>query len=162
MLKPKIQESLNGQINAEASSSYLYLSMAAWFEGHNFRGMAAWMQAQAREEWGHAMKLFGFVHARNGRVALKQIDAPKAEWASVLEVFEDSYRHECKITGLIHGLVKQPEAEHDLATISFLQWFINEQVEEEAAVLAIVEKLKFTGESNIGLVILDGELGKRA
>ncbi len=161
MLKPKIQDALNNQLNAELLSSYLYLSMAAFFEAKNLRGMAGWMQAQAREEWNHAMKLFDFVVARSGRVSLKAVDAPKAEWGSVLEVFEDAYKHECKVTGLIHGLVKLAEAESDFATQAFLQWFVTEQVEEEAQVEVIVQRLKFTGENPIGVVILDGELGKR-
>ncbi len=161
MLKPKIQDALNSQLNAELSSSYLYLSMAAHFEAKNLRGMARWMHAQAREEWKHAMKIFDFIVDRSGRVSLTAVDTPKADWASVLEVFQDSYKHECKITGLIYGLVKLAEAESDFATHAFLQWFVTEQVEEEAQVEIIVEKLKMVGETPIGLVILDGELGKR-
>jgi ferritin len=162
MLKPNVQDALNAQINAELASSYLYLAMAAHFESRNFRGLAAWMQVQAREEHGHAMKIFAQVLERGGRVTLKAIEAPKAEWASVLEVFEDAYRHECKVTGLIHGLLKLAIAETDFASQAFLQWFVTEQVEEEAQTLAIVEKLKMMGDGNIGLFILDAELGKRA
>ena len=121
--------------------------MAAFFEAKNLRGMARWMHAQAREEWKHAMKIFEFIVARSGRVSLKAVDAPKAEWGSVLEVFEDAYKHECKVTGLIHGLVKLAEAESDFATQAFLQWFVTEQVEEEAQVEMIVERLKMTGET---------------
>ncbi len=161
MVKAKIQDALNNQLNAELLSSYLYLSMAAWFEEKNLRGMARWMHAQAREEWKHAMKLFEFIVARSGRVNLKAVDAPKGEWGSVLEVFEDAYKHECKVTGLIHGLLKLAEAESDFATGAFLQWFVTEQVEEEAQVEMIVARLKMTGETPIGVVILDGELGKR-
>jgi ferritin len=161
MLKSNVQEALNNQLNAELNSSYLYLSMAAWFESRNFRGMAHWMQSQAQEEWKHGMKFYGFVHDRGGRVALKPLDAPKAEWASPLEAFEDAYKHECKITGLIYGLVKQAIAEGDYATQAFLQYFVGEQVEEESQALLIVEKLKMM-EGNVGLMILDAELGKRA
>ena len=161
MLKSNVLEALNRQINAEITSSYLYLSMAAHFESRNFRGMAGWMQVQAREEWGHAMKLFGHVVDRGGQVALAQIDAPKAQWGSVLEVFDDARKHECQVTGLIHGLVKLATNESDYATLAFLQWFVNEQVEEEAQTQLIVEKLKMMGDGNIGLFILDAELGKR-
>ena len=162
MIKPTIEDALNNQLNAELDSSYLYLSMAAHFEAKNFRGMARWMKAQSREEWGHAAKIYDFIIQRSGRVHLKTIAEPKADWNTVTEVFDESYRHECKITGLIGGLMKLAESETDFATQAFLQWFITEQVEEEGQVLFILERLKMMGESNIGLVILDGELGKRA
>jgi ferritin len=162
MLKPNVQDALNSQLNAELASSYLYLSMAAHFESRNLRGMAAWMKTQAREEWVHGMKIFDFIVERGGRVSLGAVGAPKADWQSALEIFEDSYKHECKITGLIHGLVKLANSESDFATLAFLQWFVTEQVEEEANVSAITEKLKMMGESNVALFILDGELGKRA
>jgi ferritin len=161
MLKTNVQDALNAQLNAEFASSYLYLSMAAWFDAKNFHGMAHWMRVQTGEEWKHAMKFYTFINDRGGRVLLKQLDAPKTEWASVLEVFEDAYKHECKITGLIHGLVKCATTESDLATQTFLQWFITEQVEEEAQAQLIVEKLKMMGDGNIGLFILDSELAKR-
>jgi ferritin len=162
MLKPKIQDALNGQLNAELASSYLYLSMAAWFEAKNFRGMARWMRTQSHEEWSHGMKFFDFIVSRGGRVSLAAVDAPKAEWANVPEVFEDSYKHECKVTGLINGLMKLVETESDFASRAFLEWFVTEQVEEESQVELIVEKLKMMGESHVALFLLDGELGKRA
>jgi ferritin len=135
--------------------------MAAHFEAKNLHGMARWMQAQAREEWKHAMKIFDFIVIRSGRVRLAAVEAPKAEWGSVLEVFEDAYKHECKVTGLIHGLVKLAEAESDFASHAFLQWFVTEQVEEESQVEVIVERMKLAGETPIGLIIFDAELGKR-
>jgi ferritin len=162
MLKSNVQDALNNQVHAEIASSYLYLSMAAHFESRNFHGMAQWMHVQAREEWGHAMKIFQHLVDRGGQVVLQQIEAPKAQWGSVLEVFEDSYRHECQVTGRIHGLVKLATTESDFASLAFLQWFVSEQVEEEAQTQLIVEKLKMMGDGNIGLFILDGELGKRA
>jgi ferritin len=161
-LKPNLLDALNTQLNAEMASTYLYLSMAAHFESRNFRGMSHWMQTQAREEWSHAMKIFGYINERGGQVTLKQIDAPKSQWGSVLEVFQDSLNHECLVSDRIHGLVRLAISESDFATQSFLQWFINEQVEEEAQTNLIVEKLKMMGDGNIGLFILDGELGKRA
>jgi ferritin len=162
MLKANVQEAFNNQINAEISSTYLYLSMAAYFEAKNFRGLATWMELQAREEWKHAMKFFGQVNERGGRVILKQIDAPQSEWKSVLDAFEHALSHEIKVTEKIHGLMKLAISESDYATQAFLQWFITEQVEEEASATLIVEKLRLSGDSHVGLLILDGELGKRA
>jgi ferritin len=161
MLKPKVLEALNNQVNAELDSAYLYLSMAAWFESKNFRGMARWMRTQSHEEWGHGMKIYDFIVSRSGRVRLAAVDTPKADWDSVTAIFEDSYKHECKVTGLINGLMKLAESESDFATRALLQWFVTEQVEEEAQVEFIVEKLKLMGESNIALFMLDEALGKR-
>jgi ferritin len=162
MLKANVQEALNTQINAEVASAYLYLAMAAYFESKNFHGLARWMEVQAREEWGHAMKIFHQVNERGGRVILKQIDAPQGEWKSVMEVFEQTLAHELKVTEKIHSLVKLATVECDYATLAFLQWFVTEQVEEENQVIEIVEKLKLMGESHVGLFMLDSELGKRA
>src|SRR5208283_5646179 len=111
---------------------------------------------------GHAMKIFGHVNARGGRVILKQLDAPPSDWKSVLDVFEHTLTHEIKVTEKIHALVKLATSECDYATLAFLQWFVTEQVEEENQVIAIVEKLKLMGESHVGLFMLDGELGQRA
>jgi ferritin len=162
MLKPTLQEALNKQLNAELASSYLYLSMAAWFEEQNYRGMAQWMRVQSHEEWTHAMKFFSYIIDRGGRVVLAQVNAPKADWGGVLEAFQDAYNHECQVTKWIHELAKLAVAESDFASQSFLQWFINEQVEEEATAEQIVEKLKRVGDSNVALLFLDSELGKRA
>ena len=162
MLKANIQEALNNQINGEIASTYLYLSMAAYFESKNFHGLAKWMEVQAREEWSHAMKIFGHVNARNGRVVLKQIDAPVSEWKSPLDVFEHTLAHELKVTEKVHALVKLADSECDYATRAFLEWFVSEQVEEEAQTTNIVEKLRLMGDGHIGLFILDAELGKRA
>ena len=162
MLKSNIQDALNDQMNAEIASAYLYLSMAGYYESRSFRGMAHWMQIQAREEWRHAMKFFDHIVERGGRVALRQINAPKEKWNSIQEPFQDALSHECQITGRIHGLVKLAASEADFATQAFLQWFVNEQVEEEANSLMIVERLKLVGDGNVGLLFLDSELAKRA
>ncbi len=162
MLKAIVQEALNNQINAEIASSYLYLSMAAYFESKNFRGLAQWMQIQAREEWKHAMKIFTQVNDRGGRVILKQIDAPQTEWKSALDVFEDVLAHEIKVSEKINVLMKLAISECDYASQAFLQWFVIEQVEEEALATQTVEKLRLSGDSHVGLLILDAELGKRA
>jgi ferritin len=161
MLNPRIEEALNRQINAELYSSYLYLSMSAYCDSQNLAGMANWMRIQAQEENTHAMKFFDFVNERDGRVLLTQIDAPKTEWTSPLDVFEETLAHEQKVTGLINDLVDLSLSEKDHASNTFLQWFVTEQVEEEAAARTIVDKLKLIGDNPMPLYMLDGELGQR-
>ena len=161
MLKPNIQEALNRQVNAELYSSYLYLSMAAYFDSQTLTGMANWMRIQAQEELIHAMKFFDFINERDGRVLLTRIEDPKTEWASPLDAFEDSLGHERKVTGLINGLVDLSLGERDHASNTFLQWFVTEQVEEESAAKTIVDKLKMIGDKPVALYMLDGELGRR-
>jgi ferritin len=161
MLSPKIQDALNSQINAELYSSYLYLSMSAYCDSQNLAGMASWMRIQAQEEHAHAMKFFDFVNERDGRVLLAQIEAPKTEWTSPLDVFEETLAHEQKVTGLINGLVDLSLEEKDHASNTFLQWFVTEQVEEESTAKTIVDKLKLIGDNPVALYMLDGELGQR-
>jgi ferritin len=161
MLNTKIQDALNSQINAELYSSYLYLSMSAYFDSQNLTGMANWMRIQAQEELTHAMKFFDFVNERDGRVVLTQVGAPKTEWTSPLDVFEDVLAHEKKVTGLINELVDLSLTEKDHAANIFLQWFVTEQVEEEANASTIVDKLKLIGDTPVALYMLDGELGQR-
>ena len=161
MLNPKIQDALNKQINAELFSSYLYLSMSAWFESKNFAGMANWMRIQAQEELLHAIKFFDFINERRGRVVLTQVEAPQTEWSVPLEAFENALEHEEKVTALINGLVDLSLAESDHAANTFLQWFVTEQVEEEAAAQTIVDKLKLVGDNPVALFMIDGELGQR-
>jgi len=161
MLNPKLEEALNGQLNAEMFSSYLYLSMAAHFEATTMPGMAAWMRVQAQEETIHAMKFYDYILERNGKVTLAQIDAPKTEWSSPAEAFEDAYAHEQKITRLINGLVDLAVAEKDHATETFLQWFVTEQVEEEATVSTIVDQLQLVGDNGVALYMIDGQLSQR-
>lgn len=161
MLSEKMQEALNTQINKELYSSYLYLSMAAWCESVNLGGFANWMTIQAREEVTHTEKFFGYLNERGGRVLLQPIEGPPVEWGSVLEVFQQVLEHERLVTGLIHGLVKLARSEDDYATEAFLQWFVSEQVEEEATASGVVEKLKLAGEKGSGLFMLDREMGTR-
>jgi ferritin len=161
MLSKKMLAALNKQLNAELYSSYLYLSMAAWLETQNLKGIAQWMRVQAKEEHAHGMKFFDFVVDRMSEVSLAAIDAPPGSWASPLAVFEDTCKHEAKVTGLIHGLTEQAAAEKDHATGVFLQWFISEQVEEEATANEILGKLQAIGDSVGGLHVLDHHLGKR-
>jgi ferritin len=161
MLSPKLQDAFNKQINAELYSSYLYLSMAAYFESKDLKGMAHWMDIQASEEKAHAMRIFNWVNDRSGRVTLTQIEAPKTEWKSPLEAFEDAYKHEIKITGMINELFTLVAIEKDGAGHDFLEWFCREQVEEEANAQLIVAQLKLVGDNGLGLYLLDQELGKR-
>ena len=161
MLNPKVQDALNKQINAEFFSSYLYLSMSAYFEAEELKGLAHWIRVQAEEERKHAMKIFDFVNDRGGRVTLGQIEAPKTQWKSPLEAFEDAYKHEQKITGMIGDLMNLMAVEKDGAGHDFLEWFCREQVEEEAQVQLIVAQLKLVGDNGVGLYMIDQELGKR-
>ena len=161
MLSPKIEEALNKQINAELFSSYLYLSMSAYFESQGLPGMAHWMRLQVDEERVHGMKFYDFVHERNGRVTLDAIEAPQTEWDSPLAAFEATLEHEQKVTGLINDLVNLSIAEKDHAASNFLQWFVDEQVEEEATVQTILDKLKLVGDHGVAIFMIDNELARR-
>jgi len=161
MMGKKMEEALNGQVNAELYSSYLYLSMSAYFESLNLRGFANWMRVQAQEEAVHAMKIYDHIIERGGRVILPPVEAPPSEWASPLAVFEQVYGHEQKVTGLINDLVDLATGENDHATKSFLQWFVDEQVEEEASANEVLQKLKRVGEAPDRLFIIDRELAER-
>ena len=161
MLNPKIEEAFNRQLNAELFSSYLYLSMAAYFESQNLKGMAHWMRIQVQEENLHGMKFFDFINERGGRVTLTEIAAPQVEWTSPVAAFQAAYEHECKVSGLINELADLALSEKDHAANAFLQWFITEQVEEEASVLEITEQLKLAGDQGSLLLMLDRELGQR-
>jgi ferritin len=161
MISEKMQEALNGQLNAELYSSYLYLSMAAYFQDLNMGGCANWMRVQAQEEDMHAMKFYNFINERGGRVVLKTIDGPPTEWDSPLAAFEAVLEHEQKVTGLINELVELALAEHDHATNIFLQWFVTEQVEEEDSANDVIQQIKMVGEAQGGLFMLDRELGQR-
>lgn len=161
MLKPDIQNAFNKQINAELFSSYLYVSMSAYFESINLKGMANWMRVQAQEEVQHAMKFYDFINDRGGRVLLSAIEGPETDWDSPLAVFENAYQHECKVTGLINELVDLSIQVSDHAANTFLQWFVTEQVEEEANADDIVQKLKLAGDNASVLFMIDQELGRR-
>ena len=161
MLDQKIQDALNKQLNAELYASYLYLSMAAHFESQGLKGMAHWMRVQAQEENFHAMKFFDFINERSGKVILTRIDAPGTEWSSPTAAFEEAYAHECKVTGSINDLVDLALSEKDHAANAFLQWFVTEQVEEEASVTEVLDKLKLAGDQGAMLFMIDQELGQR-
>lgn len=161
MLTEKMQDALNEQINAELYSAYLYLSMAAWFQGKALNGFAKWMECQTMEEQWHAMKLYGFVHERGGRVTVKAIDGPPTEWSSPLDVFQEVAKHEAMVTGLINDLVDLAIEDKDHASNNFLQWFVAEQVEEEASADEVVQKLKLVEQAPGGMFMLDQEMGQR-
>jgi len=161
VIKEKVQKAINKQINAELYSSYLYLAMAAYCESINMLGFANWFRVQSGEETGHGMRFYDYLFDRSGKAILSAIEAPKTEWKSPLAAFEDAYGHELKVTELINDLLKLAKAEGDAATEAMLQWFVNEQVEEETNTLKIVEKLKSIKDSVGGLMILDKELGER-
>ena len=160
-LSEKIEKALNAQIKEEFDSAYLYLSMAAYLKSKKFPGFAKWMEAQMQEEFTHAIKLYSYVNERGGRVVLEGLKKPQENWNSPQEVFEAAYAHECYISDKIDELVRIARNENDNATEGFLQWFVNEQVEEEASTSEIVDKFKFVGESKNGLFMLDNALGQR-
>lgn len=162
MLSEKMQKALNDQINAEMYSSYLYLAIAAYFEDANLPGFAHWMRLQADEETVHAMKFYDYIIERHGRVELAALDAPPKAWDSALAAFEASFEHEQYITGRINKLVDLALKESDHATNSFLKWFVDEQVEEEANVDAVVQDLRRVEGVPAGMFMLDRELGQRA
>lgn len=157
-----MQAALNAQIKAELDSAYLYLSMAAHFEAVNLGGFAKWMRLQAKEEQGHAMRIFDFVIERGGRVVLEAVDKPQTDFGRPVEVFQQVLEHERKVTGLIHDLYAMAQSEKDYASQVMLHWFIEEQVEEESTAEGIVERLRLAGDAGAALLLLDRELGARS
>jgi len=161
MINEKIQEALNRQLNRELYSAYLYLSMAAYCQSINLAGFAHWFEVQSKEEVDHAMRFYKHVVERMGRVLLSAIETPPAKWASPTEIFEQAYSHEKAVTGMIDDIVTLARSEKDHATDVFLQWFINEQVEEEANADQILQQLKLAGDKGQTLLMMDRELAKR-
>lgn len=161
MLKERVQNAINDQINAEIYSAYLYLSMQSYFQSISLGGFATWMQSQVQEELMHSMKLYDFVGERGGRVVLDTIEKPESDWKSPLIAFENILKHEQLVSSLINDLLELAILEKDHATQIFLQWFVTEQVEEEATVGEVVDKLKLIDNDSSGLFFLDAELGKR-
>ena len=161
MLSEALQKAINDQIKNELDSAYLYLAMSAYFEGAHLPGGARWMRLQSREETSHAMKLFDYVLERGGRVVLQAIEQPPATFASMLDVFQQALVHERKVTGMIHRLYDLATNERDYATQVMLQWFVQEQVEEEKSAGDIVEQLKMIGDQPAALLFFDRQLGAR-
>ncbi len=152
---------MNGQLNAEFYSAYLYLSMAAYFESTDLAGFANWMRIQNQEEQFHAMKFYDYIIERGGKVTLRLIEAPPSDWDCPLAVFEATLAHEQKVTGLINKLVYLAREEKDNASEIFLQWFVNEQVEEEDNVSKVLGQLKLIEGSPQALFMMDKEMAQR-
>ena len=162
MLGKKLHAALNEQFNREYYSSYLYLAMAAYATSINLDGFASWLRVQANEEMEHAMKFFDYIHDRQGKAELEAISRPPAKYKNILDLFEKVVAHETHITGSIYALCELAEKEKDYATQAFLQWFVTEQVEEEANAQRVFDRLKMAGDSTGALLYFDKEMGKRA
>jgi len=161
MISEKMQKALNEQINWELYSSYLYLSMSSHFHSVNLGGFANWMRVQAQEELLHAIKFYDFVHERGGKVLLQPVKAPPSDWNSPLAAFEAVVKHEEHVSKRINDLASLAIKEKDHATSIFLQWFVTEQVEEEASANEVVQKLRLIGDAGGGIFMLDRELSQR-
>ncbi len=161
MLSKEMTAALNEQLNHELYSAYLYLAMAAYVESLNLQGFANWMRVQYQEETLHALKILDFIGERGGKVKLTQIATPPSEWESPIAVMSETLEHEQKVSGLINKLVDVAIAESDHASNNFLQWFVAEQVEEEATADGILQQLKLTGGTGHGLLLIDRELAQR-
>lgn len=161
MLSKKMEKALNDQINAEMYSSYLYLSMATCLEASSLEGFAHWMEIQAQEEMIHAMKFYKYVNDKGGRVHLGAIKEPPTDFGGPLHVFEEVAKHEAHVTSLIYKLVDVARAESDHGTENFLQWFVSEQVEEEANAAKLVSRLKMAGDSQQAFLMFDAQLAAR-
>jgi ferritin len=161
-MKKTMVQALNKQINEELFSSYLYLAMSAQFEEMSLPGFAGWMRVQAQEEISHAMIFFNYINERGDRVELQAIEKPQKQWKTPLEMFDAAYKHECHISECINKLMDLAVKERDYATQNMLQFFIAEQVEEEASADAILQKLKRIGDAQGMVFMLDRELGQRS
>lgn len=161
MTSQKMFDALNRQINEELFSAYLYLSMSSYFESLNLKGFASWMDVQAQEEVSHAMKFYHYVLERGGRAIFDKLKKPPESWESPLAAFEAAYAHELMISDCINKLVNMAIREQDHATFNFLQWFVSEQVEEEASADEIVQQLKMIEDYHGGMFMLNRELGSR-
>jgi ferritin len=161
MMSKTMQDALNEQMKQEFYSSYLYLSMSAYCDAANLPGLAHWMRAQAREEANHAMKIFDHLLDRGGEVELQPIGKPPASFRSPLEVFEQAHHHEQEVTKSINKVYGMAMDERDFASRVFLDWFVQEQVEEEKTSALLAEQLRMVGEDRPGLLMLDRELGQR-
>lgn len=160
-MNKRVEQVLNEQINREYHSAYLYLSMCAYFEEINLDGFSNFMRVQYKEEVSHAMKFFDHVIERGGRVILQPVEAVKTNWEDIIEVFEDTLKHEKYITQCINNLLEVAYEEKDYATINMLQWYVAEQVEEEANVSSILQQLKMVEGKGAGLFMLDREMKAR-
>ena len=161
MMSQTMQDALNEQMKHEFYSSYLYLSMSAYCDGMNLPGLARWMRAQAQEETRHALKIFDHLLDRGGKVELYELGRPPAQFSSPREVFEQAHQHEQQVTAMINKVYGLAMDERDFASRVFLDWFVQEQVEEEKTSGLLAEQLRMVGEDRPGLLMLDRELGQR-
>ncbi len=161
MISKTMQDALNAQINAEQYSAQLYLAMSAHCEGKSFKGFAHWLKVQASEETAHAAKLIDFLLDRGGKLELQPIAAPPTEFGAIIQVFEQTLAHEKGITAKINALFERARNEKDYASEITLQWYVTEQVEEEANVGQIVDHLRAVGDQGGGIWYLDSKMGKR-
>ena len=161
MQNSSVQDAMNEQIKLELTSAYAYLAMSACFEEQNLPGFAKWMRLQAEEELEHAMKFFDFIHNRGGHVALQAIDQPRAQYESALAAFETAFHHEQRVSEAINTIYALAVCENDFASQSFLNWFVDEQVEEEKNAASAIEQLRMAGDNPAALLMLDREFGQR-
>ncbi len=161
MISKKMENAFNDQINKELYSEYLYLSMQAYFERMNLTGFTNWMTVQVQEEHAHAMGMYNYLHERGGKVELLAIDKPQTDWKSPLDVFEHVLEHEKYVTSRINALMDVAEEEKDRAALSFLDWYLKEQVEEESNVGNVLAKLQLIGDDKHALLLLDKDLETR-
>ncbi len=161
MLKDSVQEALNEQVKHEFYSAHVYLAMCAWFEDQGLPGFASWMRMQYQEELGHGIRIFDFINDRDGKVIIEGVDAPPTSWDSPLAAFEAAYENEKAVSKSIDDLYDLAGKENDHATRVMLQWFITEQVEEEASTKQAVDRLKLAGNDSSALLVLDQQLGSR-
>ena len=161
-LSSKLEKVLNDQINMELTSSYAYLGMAAYFESTAYTGFGKWMELQSREELGHSNRFFKYVVERGGKVSLGAIPEPKCNYKSPLDAFKASLGHEQRVSAAIYAIYELAAGEKDYATLSFLKWFLDEQVEEERNVGEILAKLELAGDNRSALYQIDQQAGRRA
>ena len=161
-LNEKVAEALNDQIHAELNASYMYLAMAAYFDAQELPGFAAWFRAHSKEETGHAMRIYDFVVQRDGRVLLKTLEAPQVDFGSPVSAVEAALAHEKVVTAMIHKLFELAHEEKEFGTQNMLHWFLEEQVEEEDTFRRILDQVRAAGDSRWHMLVLDGQLAKRA
>ncbi len=161
MISPRIEKLINEQFNMELFSSNLYLSITSWFLSQELDGFANFFRIQAKEEMMHAMKQFDYLHNVDGKISMTYVEAPDNEFTSIVEIFEKALGHEQKVTASISNILHTSLEEMDYASHSFFQWFINEQVEEEATMKTMLKKVKMVGDNSSSLYLLNAELLQR-
>ncbi len=161
MISKKMIQALNKQLNNELFSAYLYLSMSSYANSVGLKGAANWFMVQYQEEMVHFMKFFDYINSQGINVELAAMDAPPGKFGSLLSMYEQALKHEQFITASINEWMELAVKEKDHATQIFLQWFVTEQVEEEASAGDVIARLKMAGETGAGLLMVDGELAAR-